>query len=148
MLLQSWYSAYQTQSWNGRRSMPWWSISSGYIRSLECAQCDLERSSGEFSAKSWICIGIDVEEVCKTDQLSPGLEMWELFIGTGCSATILKCRKFSGGWSNEVEANMLFSGLDVKVVTNRCFLDGFISDQEITWSRRCWCGHNVQRSQQ
>ena len=44
---------------------------------------------------------------------------------------------FSGGGSHEVEANMLFSGLDVKVVTSRCFLDGFISDQEIMWSRRC-----------
>lgn len=58
-------------------------------------------------------------------------------LGLDGSAMILKCRKFSGGGSDELEANMLFSGLDVKVVTSWCFLDGFISDQEIMWSRRC-----------
>jgi len=50
---------------------------------------------------------------------------------------IQKCRKFSGGGSDKLEANVLFSGLDVKVVTSWCFLDGFISDQDILWSRRC-----------
>jgi len=58
-------------------------------------------------------------------------------LGLDSSAMILKCRKFSGGGSDELEANMLFSGLDVKVVTSWCFLDGFISDQEIMWNIRC-----------
>jgi len=61
-------------------------ISSRYISALKCAQYELERSAGEFLAKSGVWHRDDVEEVCKTDQLSSGLKMQELFeenIGTG-----------------------------------------------------------------